>query len=119
MDGDTLRVGWEDREMTLRLFGVNAPERGQRCHDEARERTLALSGKTVRLVFDERRRDRFGRLLAYAFAEDGRFIDGDLVARGLGRAWRRDGRFKGTLAALEEEARRRGAGCLWAGRRAP
>lgn len=116
VDGDTLRVALDGRTEFLRYFGVDTPERDMPCYDGARERNRELAGAAVRLSFDERTRDEGGRLLAYVFTEDGLSIDAALVREGWGRAWRRDGRFRGELVALEDEARAAGAGCLW-GRR--
>jgi micrococcal nuclease len=44
-----------------------------------------VSGKTVRLEFDVRRRDQYGRLLAYVYLEDGTFVNATLVEQGYGQ----------------------------------
>jgi len=42
-----------------------------------------LFGRSVRLVFDAERRDRYGRLLAYVYRRpDGLFVNAELVRRG-------------------------------------
>lgn len=76
-DGDTIHVEYLGGDERVRLIGVNSPEvpwyggRGQCFGVEAglyaRRR---LSGRTVRLSFDVRRRDRYGRLLAYVYLGD-------------------------------------------------
>ncbi|MCO5760207.1 MAG: thermonuclease family protein [Chromatiaceae bacterium] len=71
VDGDTLEILWEGRPEFLRYYGVNTPERERPCYEEARERNRVLTGDGVRLAFDERRRDKHGRLLAYVFTIDG------------------------------------------------
>ncbi|MBI4395667.1 MAG: thermonuclease family protein [Elusimicrobia bacterium] len=116
VDGDTLRIQWKGKEEFLRYYGINTPERDRPCYDEATKRNRALAGREVRLAFDERQRDRYGRLLAYVFTEDGRSIDAQLVMEGWARAWRKDGRFRLDLERLEREARAAKTGCLW-GRR--
>jgi micrococcal nuclease len=113
VDGDTAEILWEDKPTFLRYYGVNTPERGHPCYETATARNRVLSGAAVRLAFEERERDRYGRLLAYVFTEDGRSVDAQLVAEGFGKAWRRDGRFRDRLAALEDGARKTRTGCLW------
>lgn len=113
VDGDTLRVALDGRTEFLRYFGVDTPERDMPCYEGARERNRQLAGAAVRLSFDARTRDEGGRLLAYVFTEDGLSVDAALVREGWGRAWRRDGRFRGAIVALEDEARAAGDGCLW------
>lgn len=83
LDGDTLRVGQTGLEDTVRLVGINAPERGE-CW--AREATAALaaivSGGTVRLQRDLTDRDRYGRLLRYVLTPTGVDVGGALIDGG-------------------------------------
>ena len=113
VDGDTIEVRIDGRVERVRYFGVDTPERGQRCFDEASERNEALVGDAVMLLPDTRQRDRFDRLLRYVFDEDGSSIEARLIAEGLGVAWREDGAYRDELVALEDEVRAAGAGCLW------
>lgn len=119
IDGDTLRVRWEGRSEFLRYYGVNTPEKDEACYGESTERNRRLAGGRVRLAFDERSRDKYGRLLAYVFTEQGLSIDAALAGEGLARAWRRDGRFKEDLTVLELRAREGKTGCLWAAGQTP
>ena len=73
-DGDTIHVLYEGRDERVRLIGIDTPEVpwyggkeecfGVEAGVYARER---LAGRTVRLVFDAERRDRYERLLAYVY----------------------------------------------------
>lgn len=114
IDGDTIDVrldgGGDER---IRYFGVDTPERGDRCFDEAASRNGALAGDVVLLLPDVRERDSFDRLLRYVFSEEGESIGARLIAEGLGEAWRADGAYRDELVALEGEARDASAGCLW------
>lgn len=114
IDGDTLEVRAAETALRVRLYGVDAPEAGERCADEATRRLAALAGVNVRLVPDARLTDAFGRELRYVYAEDGASIDAALVREGLARAWRDDGAQRDALVALEAEARTARRGCLWA-----
>jgi endonuclease YncB( thermonuclease family) len=110
-DGDTLTVLHARHPATVRLVGVDAPEKRQSYGDRARRFTADLAFDrtvTVRAAG----RDRNGRLLGEVLLPDGRSLSQELVRAGY--AWwfwkySRDDR----LARLEEEARasRRG---LWA-----
>lgn len=113
VDGDTLEILWNDRPTKLRYYGVNTTERDQACYREGTEMNRALSGGAVRLAFDERTEDKYHRLLAYVFTPDGKSIDAALVAAGMGKAWRRDGRFREQIVSLEDDARVHRRGCLW------
>ncbi len=113
VDGDTLHVEVDGRDETVRLFGINAPEVGQPCADEATARLRALAAGEVRLLPDARNRDRYGRLLRYVYARDGLSIDAALVAEGLALAWRKDGALRLGIIAVEEDARDGHKGCLW------
>jgi endonuclease YncB( thermonuclease family) len=116
VDGDTLEILWDDQPTFLRYYGVNTTERGQACSQEATARNKVLVGGAVRLAFDDRSRDAYGRLLAYVFTAEGQSVDAQLVAEGLGKAWKRDGLLKDHIGALETEARESQAGCLWSGK---
>ena len=109
IDGDTLK----SKDAEVRLYGIDAPERGERCFREAKQRNEALVVEEVSLLPDARDRDRSGRLLRYVFTEGGASIEALLIAEGLGRAWREDGTYRDALVALEAEARAVGVGCLW------
>jgi endonuclease YncB( thermonuclease family) len=114
VDGDTITARLEDgRTLPVRYFGIDTPERGDRCFREATDRNELLLGDTVLLLEDERLEDSNGRLLRYIFLEDGTSLDATLVAEGFARAWTRDGRYRDEIVALEEQARTAGRGCLW------
>ncbi len=113
IDGDTIDVRIDGRSETVRYYGIDTPERGDPCFEEAAERNEALVGGSVLLLPDARERDTYDRLLRYVFDEESRSIDARLIAEGLAVAWREDGAYRDDLVALEEEAHLAGAGCLW------
>jgi micrococcal nuclease len=114
VDGDTLDVQDADGEVfRVRVFGIDTPERGDRCHREATDGLAAIAGAGVLLLEDERHEDSGGRQLRYLFTPDGRSIDAELVDDGLALAWREDGAYRDQLVAIEEAARAAGIGCLW------
>jgi len=129
VDGDTVRVripnppeGLSVVE-TIRLLGVDTPETrhpsrgvehfGQEASDFTKN---TLFGKTVFLAFDWDLRDRYGRLLAYIYTEDGRCFNALLIQEGYGHAYTRfPFQFMEEFRTLEQEARREVRG-LWAAR---
>lgn len=114
IDGDTLDVRTFDGGlMRVRLFGIDAPERGERCAGEATLRLRQLAADEVYLLPDERQRDPGGRELRYLFATDGASVDAALVSEGLAEAWRDGGAMRDELVALEQSARDGRRGCLW------
>lgn len=106
MDGDTLRVAGE----TVRLFGIDAPERDQRCKDErghdwpcgqvATTRLRQIIGGTP-VTCQPRERDRFGRLVATCRA-GGADIGARMVEAGMAVAYRR---YSGAYVAHEARAK--------------
>ncbi len=113
IDGDTIDVLIDGKQQRVRYYGIDAPEEGEKCYQEATERNRELVGTTVRLEADARNEDEYGRLLRYVFTNDGASVDAALVSEGLAEAWRDDGRYLNRLTILETDARQRGTGCLW------
>jgi micrococcal nuclease len=72
-----------------------------------------VSGERVRLVFDDERRDAYGRLLAYVYVGD-TFVNGELVERGYARTLEIEPNtdLAARLERLERAAGRAGRG-LW------
>ncbi len=86
-DGDTILL--QDGN-EVRYLGIDAPEIGRKGREsecfahEARVQNLALTKRSsVRLEWDEERRDHYGRLLAYVFLKNGDMVNGILLRRGL------------------------------------
>jgi micrococcal nuclease len=113
IDGDTIDVLIDGEPQQIRYYGIDAPEEGEKCYQEATERNRELVGTTVRLEPDARDKDEYGRLLRYVFTNEGVSVDATLVSEGLARAWRKDGRYATRLTILETDAQQDGTGCLW------
>lgn len=99
VDGDTIVLGSGQR---LRLIGIDTPEmhHSKKLFDDSRRlkkdaaaikamgrlsykfaRKL-MEGKRVSLEFDVQERDKYGRLLAYVYLEDGTFVNAKIVEEG-------------------------------------
>lgn len=78
VDGDTfVASGYK-----IRLIGIDAPEKGQPCYEEARLFLKKLiENKTVRLEYDKVKKDKYGRLLAYVWINN-TFVNREMVING-------------------------------------
>ena len=98
-DGDTIKL---DNGGHVRLIGIDAPEahdneklsRDVKRRHTGRQTQLdmgeqasrfaraLLQGQQVRLEFDVERRDRYHRLLAYVYLNDGTFVNEKIIREG-------------------------------------
>ena len=91
-DGDTFYVTTSSSEKyKIRLIGIDAPEtrnvgvkvRKEYFGTEAKIFvTQLLKNKKVKLTFDVQKTDRYGRILAYVYLENGVFLNQYLVENG-------------------------------------
>ncbi|GAA1642384.1 thermonuclease family protein [Catellatospora bangladeshensis] len=98
LDGDSLQVSVAAPgpvidtagDAQLRLLGIDAPELhgadgGPQCWAESARtelQRLAPPGGRLWVLPDAERRDSYQRYLVYAWTADGRFVNGELAARG-------------------------------------
>lgn len=131
IDGDTLKLSNRQR---VRLIGVDTPEvyysekllkdskrsgrdietirsLGKRASDFTKS---LCNNKKVRLEFDADKRDRYGRILAYVYLEDGTFVNASIIKEGYGQVLTVPPNVKHAkyFAQLQREARDSGRG-LW------
>jgi micrococcal nuclease len=135
VDGDTVRVRRAGREEPVRLIGVDTPEahesdkldREVRRSRRSRASIVALGraaaayttrrllGQTVGLELDTETHDRYGRLLAYVWLDDGTLFNAALLRDGyaLPLTIAPNVRYTTLFRTLAGEAQRAGRG-LWA-----
>jgi micrococcal nuclease len=117
VDGDTVvlqAIG------PVRLIGIDTPETVdprkpvEYFGREASEYLRAmLAGRAVRLEYDQTRRDRYGRTLAYLYLADGRFVNLEMVRQGYAHAYvKYPFRLMDEFVAAEHEAREANRG-MW------
>jgi len=131
IDGDTLQISNGEK---VRLIGVDTPEarynsklvRDARRSGKDMKVIEALgrrassftkklcAGRNVRLDFDVEKRDKYKRLLAYVYLEDGTFVNAKIVEEGYGEVMTvpPNVKFADTFAKLQKEARENNRG-LW------
>lgn len=109
-DGDTIELLKNNQPVTVRLYGVDAPEKNQPYGTQAKNFASELAfGKYV--LLQEKGQDRYGRTIAEVLLPDGRSLNQELVANGFAwyyKAYANDPK----LGYLENDARRLERG-LW------
>ncbi|WP_299823987.1 thermonuclease family protein [uncultured Pontibacter sp.] len=110
-DGDTIVLLRNGEEVTVRLYGVDTPEKNQAYGQRAKQYTSDLVfGKQVRLIVNNK--DRYGRTVGTVILPDGKSLNEELVKNGF--AWHYKAYSKdASLANAEADARRFKRG-LWA-----
>jgi micrococcal nuclease len=121
VDGDTIEVTMPNgRTEDVRYIGVDTPETvapgepvGCFGPKASAFNEALVEGRRARLRFDEERRDYYGRLLAYVYV-GGRFVNAELLKRGLARAiyYSPNGAFRYRFEEIARRAGRSGRG-LW------
>jgi len=118
IDGDTIELGNGEK---VRYIGVDTPElhhpqkKVERFAREAYQANQKMvKNRKVRLEFDVQQKDRYGRLLAYVYTDDGIMVNEWLVASGYARVatFPPNLRFADRFLQLEKEARQQNIG-LW------
>ncbi|MDO8522286.1 MAG: thermonuclease family protein, partial [bacterium] len=96
VDGDTVAVNINGKNATVRLIGLDTPETvdprkpvqcfGEEASKKAKE---ILTGKSVRLETEssQGQLDKYGRLLAYIFLEDGTLFNQLMISEGFGHEY--------------------------------
>lgn len=86
IDGDTIELLGGER---VRYIGIDTPEIKHRNAEVRKMAKIAkkinrrlVGRKEVILEYDVEKRDKYGRLLAYVFLEDGTFVNAKLIRRG-------------------------------------
>ena len=103
VDGDTLRIEMNGREEAVRLIGIDTPENkiNKKAWKDSMKsnqdletitsmgkeaaryvRTLVRRGDTVGIEFDIQKRDKYNRLLVYAYLPDGKMLNEEIIKAG-------------------------------------
>ena len=120
LDGDTMELRGGDR---VRLLALDTPEEGEAFYEEATQLLTRLAlGETARVEYAHRRRDKYGRLLAYLYI-DSLLVNKTVIDSGLGYVYLfRDNDLQSDqvrlMIAAQRSAIERGVG-LWSLPHAP
>ena len=110
-DGDTIVVQTSTSALTIRLHGIDAPEKAQSLGAEAKDFTSRLAWDRI-VSLKVRDTDRYGRIVAEVLLPDGRLLNHELVRAGLAWWYSRYAPDDAELKALEADAREHHRG-LW------
>lgn len=131
IDGDTLKLSSGEH---VRLIGIDTPESRYNAkleRDSARSRkdlktitsmgkkaanfTRDLTqGKKIRFEYDVQKRDKYDRLLVYAYLEDGTFVNAKIIEEGYAQAMTipPNVKYADTFIKMQKDAREKRKG-LW------
>ena len=111
-DGDTLTLLVDKTQHKIRLYGIDAPERGQAYGTKSKERLGELcANKAVTVRVTDK--DRYGRLVGVVKVPDGTDVNREMVADGLAWWYRKYAPNDKELEKAEKDAREQRKG-LWA-----
>ncbi|MBT4257880.1 hypothetical protein HOD88_01705 [archaeon] len=93
IDGDTIIM----ENITIRLLGINTPEKGEKYFTEAKEfLEEQILNKTISLKFGKSREDRYGRTLAYVFLGE-KNVNLEIIQKGFANPYFPSGKDKDSL----------------------
>lgn len=83
IDGDTIKVCYQDTIESLRFIGIDAPEKNEPGGIEATEFLSSLLHECDLIIveFDKQKRDRYKRLLGYVY-RDGTMLNEEILKAG-------------------------------------
>ena len=111
VDGDTFKTS-DGR--TVRLIGINSPEIGEECYEEAKDKLKELIyRKKIRLESDVENKDIYGRILRYVYVKD-LFVNSEMIRLGLARFEEviPNKKYSELFSDLEDKARE-AKRCIW------
>lgn len=108
IDGDTI----ETTLGKIRLLGINTPEKKQAYYEEAKNFLKQYEGKEIEIERTAEDKDKYGRLLRYAFY-NGKFLNAEILRNGLANFYvYTEDKYTETLKKAEEEAQEQENG-IW------
>ncbi|MGB2982217.1 MAG: thermonuclease family protein [Candidatus Zixiibacteriota bacterium] len=110
-DGDTIVL--ENGEV-VRYIGIDTPERDDPFYEEATEANQEMLERgRITLEYDQDRRDRYGRLLAYVWV-DTLLLNAELIRKGLASVYlfSPNLKYRERFISLQREARQKSVG-IW------
>ena len=121
-DGDTITL---ENGRLVRFIGINTPEINHRNKSKSEPYALQAKallekyirvGDKVHLLFDKRKQDKYGRMLAYVYSKTGRNLALLQLQSGLAQQWvvGKNDRFWRCFQKAEKQARLRKKG-VWSG----
>lgn len=103
IDGDTIKVIYENKKESVRLIGIDTPEsrKNKRAKMQAKQarttieeivklgkhskeftKTMLKKGDIVLIEFDVQERDKYRRLLGYVYLKNGKMVNLEIIREG-------------------------------------
>jgi len=102
IDGDTIKTD----KGTIRLLGINTPERNKPYYHEAKKFLQKFENKSIEILRDSEDLDRYERKLRYVFYQD-RHLNLEILEQGLATTFMLDDlQYKEKLQRAENNARK-------------
>ena len=115
IDGDTLVCSNIVNNITIRLLGINTPEKGEFYYQEAKDFLRQLENKEVKILRDFDDLGKYGRTLRYIFYED-RFVNIEILEQGYGVAFMTENLVYEDKLLRAEEVAKEGCFGVWMGK---
>lgn len=113
VDGDTIKADVNGKEESIRLLGVNTPEKNKPYYKEAKDFLInEIENKTIVVISDSEDRDRYDRLLRYVFFHD-RLINIEIIENGFATTFMLDDLKYGDKFVNGEDFARKNERGLW------
>ncbi len=113
VDGDTIHVDINGTDETIRLLGINTPEKNKPYYQEAKGfLEKKIENRSIELLRDIEDKDRYDRKLRYVFYEN-KLINVEIVQEGFATTFMLDElKYKEKLRSAEKYAKNNWVG-LW------
>ncbi len=111
IDGDTIQLSTGEN---VRLIGINAPERGEKCYEESKGFLESeIANKEITLEKDVEDKDQYGRLLRYVYV-DGHNVNYGMIYLGYAHKYEygSNTRDSSWYEEAENKAKEK-CGCIW------
>ncbi len=116
VDGDTYKINYEGKEQKVRLIGIDTPESvhpnkekntnyGKQASNYVKQ---LIENQYITLEFDISKTDKYGRLLAYVYLENGEMLNEKLIKEGYAKVatYPPNVKYVDDFKSLQEEARK-------------
>ncbi|MDP2925513.1 MAG: thermonuclease family protein [Nanoarchaeota archaeon] len=105
VDGDTIKVNINETEETIRLLGINTPEKGKAFSNEAKNFLKQFENENIKLLRDKEDIDRYKRKLRYVLYND-RLLNVEILENGYATSFMLDElKFKDKFVSAEKYAK--------------
>jgi micrococcal nuclease len=112
VDGDTIHALVNGKDETIRLLGINTPEKNMPFYQEAKDFLKQYENRTIILERENEDKDKYNRYLRYIFY-DNKNLNIELIEQGLANTYLlQNSKYEQELLKAEQQARNNEIG-IW------